>query len=210
MEYWRVTIYQKNKSDVAKLWYGNNQDTGWRISYVSYLNNLRTNNEEDKIMKIPIITDEEILERSNNLKNGKAAGIDGVKGEVIKRMMKDKKVRNIWVSAINNFWNDKQIPVKWTESVTTMIPKKNKSKIPEHRPIAVTCVGSKLVLGYLRDKIEEHMEKWNFNHDNQFGFTKGGRIDYSLYLLQYITNQAYNKQTKYHKNLLFTFIDFSK
>ena len=71
-------------------------------------------------------------------------------------------------------------------------------------------MGSKLVLGYLRDKIEEHMEKWNFNHDNQFGFTKGGKIDYSLYLLQYIANQAYNKQNKYHKNLFYTFIDFSK
>ena len=38
--------------------------------------------------------------------------------------MKDKKIRNIWVSAINSFWNEKQIPEKWTESVTTMIPKK--------------------------------------------------------------------------------------
>merc|ERR1711888_141633 len=54
------------------------------------------------------------------------------------------------------------------------------------------------------------MEKWNFNHDNQFGFTQGGKIDYSLYLLQYIANQAYNKQTKYFKNLFYTFIDFSK
>ena len=127
MNYWRVTIYQKDKSEVAKKWYGNNQDEGWRISYVSYLNSLMKKGEEEKIMQIPIITEDELLERSNNLKNGKAAGIDGVKGEIIKKMMKDKKIRSIWVSAINSFWNEKQIPEKWTESVTTMIPKKNKS-----------------------------------------------------------------------------------
>ena len=54
------------------------------------------------------------------------------------------------------------------------------------------------------------MEKWGYNHDNQFGFTKGGKIEYSLYLLQYITNHAYDKHTKYYKNLYFSFIDFSK
>ena len=121
-----MTIYQKDKSNVEELWYGNNNNNGWRIEYVSYLNNLRKNKEEDKIMKLPIISEEELLERSNNLKNGKAAGIDGVKGEIIKKMMKDNKIRSIWVSAINSFWNEKQLPEKWTESVTTMIPKKNK------------------------------------------------------------------------------------
>ena len=85
VNYWRVTISQKDKSNVAKKWYGNNQNEGWRISYVSYLNNLIKNGEEDKIMKIPIITEEELLERSNNLKNGKTAGLDGVKGEIIKK-----------------------------------------------------------------------------------------------------------------------------
>jgi len=54
------------------------------------------------------------------------------------------------------------------------------------------------------------MEKWGFTHDNQFGFTQGGKIDYSLYLLQFIANQAYNKQSKYYKHLFYTFIDFSK
>ena len=49
VNYWRVTIYQKDKSEVAKKWYGNNQDAGWRISYVSYLNNLIKNGEEEKI-----------------------------------------------------------------------------------------------------------------------------------------------------------------
>merc|ERR1711888_123855 len=98
VNYWRITIYQKDNSRVSEKWYGNNKNKGWRISYVSYLDNLIKKEEEKKIMQIPIINEEELLERSNNLKNGKAAGIDGVKGEVIKKMMKDKKI-NIWVSA---------------------------------------------------------------------------------------------------------------
>ena len=103
VNYWRISIYQKDKSEVSKKWYGDDKEKGWRISYVSYLDNLIKNGEEEKIMQIPVINEEELLERSNNLKNGKAAGIDGVKGEVIKKMMKDKKIRNIWVSAINGF-----------------------------------------------------------------------------------------------------------
>ena len=85
VNYWRITIYQKDKSKVSEKWYGDNKNKGWRISYVSYLDNLRKIGEEDKIMQIPIINEEELLERSNKLKNGKAAGIDGVKGEVIKK-----------------------------------------------------------------------------------------------------------------------------
>ena len=90
------------------------------MEYVSYVKSLRENGEGDKVMSIPIITEEELLERARELKNGKAAGIDGVKGEVIKRMIKDKKMR-IWVSAINTFWNGNQIPQKWTESVTFVV-----------------------------------------------------------------------------------------
>ena len=85
------------------------------MSYVGYLDNLKHNGEGNKIMQIPEINEEELLERTNKLKNGKASGIDGVKGEILKKMMKDNKIRKIWVSAINGFWNSKSLPEKWTE-----------------------------------------------------------------------------------------------
>ena len=70
-------------------------------------------------------------------------------------MIEDRKIRKIWTSAINHFWEGKQMPTKWIESTTTMIHKNNKPKIQEHRPIAVTCLESKLVLGYLRAQYYE-------------------------------------------------------
>ena len=55
IEYWRVTIYQKDKTNIHKLWHGGEGQKGWRIEYVSYVKSLREN-EGDKVMSIPIIT----------------------------------------------------------------------------------------------------------------------------------------------------------
>ena len=66
---------------------GGENEEGWRIKYVKYIQALKENKEEHRIMKIPVITEEELIIRTSTLTNGKAAKIDGVKWEVIKRWM---------------------------------------------------------------------------------------------------------------------------
>ena len=64
----------------------------------------------------------------------------------------------------------------WLRSNTTMIPKNRKPKILEHRPIAVTVISSKIMCSFFREKIEEHLKDCRIGYENQYGFTKGGRI----------------------------------
>ena len=40
-------------------------------------------------MKLPTITEEDLTNRINRLKKGKAAGTDGVKGKIFKHMIKN-------------------------------------------------------------------------------------------------------------------------
>ena len=65
-------------------------------------------------------------------------------------------------------------------------------------------------MGFIRDRIEDHLIQWSLTWDNQFGFTKGGRIEHNLLILQFIANKAYDKRSQYNKQLLFAMIDFRK
>jgi len=91
-----------------------------------------------------------------------------------------------------------------------MILKNRKPKILEHRPIAVTVLSSKIMCTYYREKIEEHLKDCRFGYENQYGFTKGGRIEHCLFSLDYISNMTFESRLREHRKLYFTFIDFKK
>ena len=80
----------------------------------------------------------------------------------------------------------------------------------EHRPIAVRVWSSKVMCGFYREKIEEHLKECSFNYKNQYEFTKGGRVEHCMYTLNYIANRTFESKRKKHKTLFFTFIDFRK
>ena len=105
---------------------------------------------------------------------------------------------------------EEKVQEDWLRSNTTMIPKNRKPKILEHRPIAVTVLSSKIMCTYYREKIEEHLKYCKIGYENQYGFTKGGRIEHCLFTLDYVANMTYESRLREHKNLYFTFIDFKK
>ena len=105
---------------------------------------------------------------------------------------------------------DEKVQEDWLRSNTTMIPKTRKPKILEHRPIAVTVISSKIMCSLFREKIEEHLKECSIGYENQYGFTKGGRIEHCLFTLDYIANMTYESKLREHKTLYFTFIDFKK
>ena len=91
-----------------------------------------------------------------------------------------------------------------------MIPKVKKPKTKEHRPISVTVWSSKIMCGFLREKINIHLQHWGFSFEAQYGFTKEGIVECCLYTLSYIANRTFESKKKKHKNLFFTMIDFKK
>ena len=45
------------------------------------------------IMQIPEISEEELVATINNMRNGRAAGIDGIRSELMKFIVKDETIR---------------------------------------------------------------------------------------------------------------------
>ena len=54
------------------------------------------------------------------------------------------------------------------------------------------------------------MEANKLNHEIQYGFTKGGRVEHCMFTLNHITNMTYESRRKEHRNLYFAMIDFRK
>ena len=96
-----------------------------------------------RIMKLPVIEENELTEVINNMKNGKASGIDGIKSELMKYIIKDEEIRKYTTKCFNNILKEK-VDSDWLTSLTTMVPKVKHPKILEHRPIAVTVNSSKI------------------------------------------------------------------
>merc|ERR1712121_92959 len=156
------------------------------------------------IMEDPIIKEEEFVNTINNMKNGKASGVDNIPAEVMKALIKDKTIKEYLLKCFNNALVE-EVHKDWLVSRTTMIPKKNKPKILEHRPIAVTVNSNKIICTILREKIEEFLEESGVKFDNQFGFTAGGRVEHCIFILNYITNMTFEKRGKNDKSLYLAF-----
>ena len=123
------------------------------------------------IMKIPVMSEEELVDIVSKMKNGKAAGVDGVRAELIKYIIKNDIIKNHMLKCCNRVLEER-VQEDWLRSNTTMIPKNRKPKILEHRPIAVTVLSNKIMCTYYREKIEEHLKDCRFGYENQYGFTR--------------------------------------
>ena len=165
---------------------------------------------DSEIMGTPVILEKDFVEVIRNMKNGKAAGIDGVLAELMKHIIKNENIKTFLIKCFNNALRE-EVHEDWLESMTTMIPKTNKPRIMEHRPIAVTVNSSKIICTILREKVEVFLKEKGIKYENQYGFTEGGRIDHCLFILDYITNMTYEvRRASKKSSLYFAFIDFKK
>ena len=144
-----------------------------------------------------------------NLKNGRAAGVDGMRAELMKYLLQNYTTRNHALKCFNKVLYE-NIQEDWLRSNTTMIQKTRKPKILEHRPIAVMVLSIKIMCTFFREKIEEHLKECKFGYENQYWFTKRERIEHCLLIQDYISNISYESRLREHKNLFFIFIDFKK
>ena len=129
--------------------------------------------EKSEVMENPVIDDKEFVDTINNRKNGKASGVDNIPAELMKAMIKNGEIRSYLLKCFNRAITE-SIHEDWLMSRTTMIPKSNKPKIMDHRPIAVTVNSSKIICTILRKKTETFLEEKGIIYENQFGFTAGG------------------------------------
>merc|ERR1711874_819755 len=126
-----------------------------------------------------------------------------------KVLIQDEITRKYLLKCFNKALTER-VHEDWLLSRTTMIPKTEKPKIMDHRPIAVTVNISKIICTILREKIEEFFRENNIVFENQYRFTTGSRIEHCLFILDYIANMTYESKNNKDKSLFFTFIDFKK
>merc|ERR1711895_67768 len=150
MDKWATQVYQRLKKADFSFW---NSSEGGEMQRMLELMEIG----DSGIMEDPIISEKEFVDTINNMKNGKASGVDNIPAEVMKALIKDNTVKEYLLKCFNNALVEK-VHKDWLVPRTTMIPKKNKPKILEHRPIAVTVNSNKIVCTILREKIEEFLD----------------------------------------------------
>ena len=77
-----------------------------------------------------------------------------------------------------------------------MIKKVGKPGPKEFRPITIVNISYKIFFSFLNKKLEKHIRENNLVKENQMGFTKGGRIEFNHFLLQYVVERASRAGTK--------------
>ena len=152
---WTDQVYQKLEKADFSFWY--DKEHGQKQEMMKLMTE-----EESDIMENPIISEKELINTINNMKNNKATGVDNIPAEVMKALIKDDQIRRYLLKCFNRALIE-EVHQDWLVSRTTMIPKNNKPKILEHRPIAVTVNSNKIVCTILRQKIEEFLKKKESN-----------------------------------------------
>merc|ERR1711874_389209 len=149
---WTENIYQKLRKADFSFWYGSEDLKGTRDQMIEELEN-----GNPDIMENPIIEEKEFKDLINDMKNGRASGVDNIPAEAMKVLIKDKDILKYLLKCFNRALVEK-VHEDWLLTKTTMIPKKDKPGILDHRPIAVTVNSSKIVCTILRKKIEEFLK----------------------------------------------------
>ena len=91
---WTKQVYQKlNKADFT---FWSDKEVGIRQEMEKMMLE-----EESGIMKNPIISEKELVDTINSMKNNKATGVDNIPAEVMKALIKDEQARQYIVRCFN-------------------------------------------------------------------------------------------------------------
>ena len=80
-------IYQKQRRMTLNFWYGDENHIGLKEQMLRAEAENREKGQS-KMMEKPTMTEEDLIRLVQKQKNGKAAGVDGIKAEVMKHMIK--------------------------------------------------------------------------------------------------------------------------
>ena len=157
-------------------------------------------------MKLKAIVKETMRGKLENLKNKKAPGPNLLKPELYKELGNSEFCTKTMARVYENQMYSKNIPKSWKGTKTKVIKKTKKPKVKDFRPIALADISYKILMSIVKDQIEDHIEKNNLRKHNQTGFTKGGRKEDNLFVLQHLVEKTY----KQDKQLVVISIDYSK
>ena len=129
----------------------------------------------------------EVKEVVDKLKNGKAAGNDGVPYEMY-RFGGDKVVE--WLSELYKVvWREMKVPEKWNECKVILLHKgghKSKKELKNYRPIALTDTIGKIFCMVLNNRLRRCIESKGILSEEQNGFRMNRRGEDNLFIIREI------------------------
>lgn len=153
--------------------------------------------------EIPEIEEFEIEKALKTVKNGKAAGEDGILPEMLKEGGKSllQQLKNLF----NYCLQEEKIPSNWNNAVVVLLHKKgDKSKLENYRPISLLSQIYKLFTKILTNRLANKLDQ--YQPREQAGFRAGfGTNDH----LQ-VTRNLIEKTKEYNMSLYLAFVDFEK
>ena len=162
------------------------------------------NEDIDSYFNRPI-SKEEVLVALRKLKNRKAAGPDGIIGELLKNS--GSQILNFLVKFFNALFDKGIFPESWTESIILPLYKKGDANNPNnYRGITLCNVCSKIYSTIINNRLLEWVEENNITGEHQAGFKRNySTIDHMFTLLSFV-----QKQFSFNRKLYVAFIDFEK
>ena len=127
------------------------------------------------------VTASEIREAVKLLKKGKSAGLDNLTGEHLIYVC--DKLFILLSMCINSMINHGYLPQIFMDTILVPIVKNVKGDITDgdnYRPIAITCIASKVVELVILDKFSALFDTTH----NQFGFKKGSSTELCIFSLK--------------------------
>ncbi|XP_023310320.1 uncharacterized protein LOC108917090 [Anoplophora glabripennis] len=125
------------------------------------------------ISEVEPFTKKELLRAVENIKNGKAPGVDGIPPEAVKEAV--KAVPDWMLFVFNELLRTQKFPVDWKVAKLILLPKgKSAMEGPSgYRPICLLNTLSKLYEVLIKSRLESELEVNGGFSDQQFGFRKG-------------------------------------
>ena len=206
MNYWK-TIYQKHQNTTGKVWNEEIKDRydrkmeqeeemkSNRKLLNEHMDMAFAHTETVAPMNTPMINEENVMKCVKQMKNKTAPGPDGLKAEFYKALVKTENGLSTLTKCMQRALEEEGKVETWKVSHTKMIPKKAKPTADELRPIALTNVSYKMFMTLIKDEIEDHLRRADAIIETQAGFTKGGRIEDNLFILNYCVEASFKKKT---------------
>ena len=160
----QVTGDSKKMADIL-----NNQFSSVFTSDTGAYQDIPNMNVEDELMRITV-TDEEVRNKIDSLKFGKAPGPDGISTSILKNLKEQliEPLRILFQQSIDQ----ECVPEDWKRAkVVPLFKKGAKGVAANYRPVSLTSTVCKLLESIIRDAITDHLIRYNLLRESQHGFT---------------------------------------
>ena len=178
MERWRTCYSELFQGKVNVL---EREDLAW-----SRIHDALLDTSDSNMMLNDPISESEVERAQRSIKNGKAAGLDTLKNEVLRQ----KGLTPLLTCLFNRCFELGKIPDQWRKAVINPIPKAGKRDIydpNEYRGIALLSCTYKLLSKVVDSRVTGYLEFMELMGDEQNGFRRGRScIDHIFTLINMI------------------------